>query len=148
MLKNWDAIKKQTKGTTSSGLLSNIPRSLPALMRAAKVQGRARRVGFDWPELDGAWQSLESEVQELKEAIAAGDTGQIEEEFGDLLFAAVNVSRFIKVNAEQALLKATDKFIHRFEEMEKLAAEKGIQMESCSLAQLDELWEQIKTQKK
>lgn len=112
MLQNWDAIKRRTKGDkTQADLLGSVPRTLPALMRAAKVQNRARRVGFDWPDVSGALESLDSERAELKEAIDEGDPDAVEEELGDLLFSAVNVSRFLKTDAEQALTRATDKFI-------------------------------------
>lgn len=84
---NWDAIKRQTKGgKTQADLLQSVPRTLPALMRAAKVQNRARRVGFDWPDVSGALEALDSETAELKEAIAGGDAAMVEEELGDLLF--------------------------------------------------------------
>lgn len=147
VLKTWDAVKRQTKGTTEqSTLLRNLPRSLPALMRAAKVQNRAKRVGFDWPSIDGALEALDNETVELKEAIASGDTAAIDEEFGDLLFSAVNVSRFLHVDAELSLTAATDKFIRRFSRVEELAAERGIDMTAASLAELDALWDVAKSE--
>lgn len=150
VLKTWDAVKRATKGegTTQADLLRNVPRSLPALMRAEKVQGRARRVGFDWPDVSGALEALDSEMAELKEAIAAGDAAAIEEELGDLLFSAVNVSRFVKADAEQALLSATDKFIARFTRVEQLAAAGGVDMSQASLEVLDEFWRQAKQSEK
>jgi len=145
VLKTWDAVKRQTEGTTEqSTLLRHLPRSLPALMRAAKVQNRARRVGFDWPSVDGALQALDSEVAELKEAMASGDAAAMEEELGDLLFSAVNVSRFLKVDAELSLTAATDKFIARFGGVEALAKERGIDMATASLETLDALWDEVK----
>lgn len=145
VLKNWDAIKRATKGgAAQSSLLRNLPRALPALMRAAKVQDRASRVGFDWPTVDGALEALDSETAELKDAIREGDPAHIEEELGDLLFSAVNVSRFIKVDAEQAVTAATDKFIRRFAQMEALACERGIDINAASLSQLDALWDAVK----
>ena len=145
VLKNWDAIKRETKGgKTQADMLRAVPRALPALMRAGKVQNRARRVGFDWPDVSGALQALDSETAELKQAIASGDAAAMEEEFGDLLFSAVNVSRFIDTDAEQALTGATDKFIRRFTVVEQLAAERGVDMASASLEQLDRLWEEAK----
>ena len=146
VLKTWDAVKRKTKGnTTQSTLLRNLPSSLPALMRAAKVQDRAARVGFDWPTVDGALEALTSETAELKEAIAEGDNAHIEEEFGDLLFSAVNVSRFLKTDAELSLNAATEKFIRRFSRVEALAAERGIDMQTSSLQELDALWDIAKT---
>lgn len=145
VLKTWDAIKRQTKGDTAqSTLLKNLPRTLPALMRAAKVQDRAKRVGFDWPSVDGAMEALRSETVELQEAMAAGQAAAVEEEFGDLLFSAVNVSRFLKVDAELSLTAATDKFIRRFSEVERLAADRGIDMSASTLEELDRLWDEVK----
>jgi tetrapyrrole methylase family protein/MazG family protein len=116
-------------------------------MRAGKVQGRARRVGFDWPEVSGALEALDSETAELKEAIAANDLAAMEEELGDLLFSAVNVSRFLSVDAEQALTCATDKFIARFDRVEQLAAERGMDMTASSLEELDALWREAKAER-
>lgn len=145
VLQNWDAIKRRTKGDASrSGLLRSLPRSMPALMRAAKVQKRARRAGFDWPDVSGAWQALTDETRELQEAMQAQDAAAIEEELGDLLFSAVNVSRFVEVDAEQALTSATEKFIRRFEQMEQLAQERGVDMDAASLEELDALWDEVK----
>ncbi|MBQ3094712.1 MAG: nucleoside triphosphate pyrophosphohydrolase [Clostridia bacterium] len=142
VLRNWDAIKRKTKGDADqSTLLRNLPRALPALMRAAKVQDRASRVGFDWPTVDGALEALDSETAELKEAIVGGETAHIEEELGDVLFSAVNVSRFVKVDAEQAVTAATDKFIRRFQKVEALAKERGMDMNTASLEELDALWD-------
>ena len=147
VLKTWDAIKRRQKGDAAqSTLLRHLPRTLPALMRAAKVQDRARRVGFDWPSVDGALTALDSERDELREAMASGDATRIEEEFGDLLFSAVNVSRFIDVEAETALVAATDKFIRRFTKVEELAAARGLEMTESSLEELDALWDIAKTQ--
>lgn len=145
VLKNWDAIKRETKGSkTQADMLRAVPRALPALMRAGKVQNRARRVGFDWPDVSGAMQALDSETTELKQAVASGDTAAMEEELGDLLFSAVNVSRFIDIDAEQALTGATDKFIRRFTVVEQLAAERGVDLASASLEDLDRLWDEAK----
>lgn len=145
VLQNWDAIKRETKGGKSQAdLLSSVPRTLPALMRAAKVQNRARRVGFDWPDVSGALEALDSERRELGEAIKSGGASQVEEELGDLLFSAVNVSRFLKADAEQALTGATDKFIRRFAVVEELARERGLDMRAASLETLDGLWAEAK----
>ncbi len=148
VLQNWDAIKRQTKGgKTQADLLRSVPRTLPALMRAAKIQNRARRVGFDWPDVSGALEALDSETAELKEAIAAGDSGAVEEELGDLLFSAVNVSRFVGTDAEQALTAASEKFIRRFAVVERLAEERKIDMASADIEMLDELWREAKKER-
>lgn len=145
VLQNWDAIKRQTKGgKTQAELLDGVPRSLPALMRAAKVQNRAKRVGFDWPEIAGALGALESETEEFKEALASESPAAIEEELGDLLFSAVNVSRFLHVDAEQALTASTDKFIRRFARVEELAKNRGIDLAAASLDEMDALWDEAK----
>lgn len=150
VLKTWDAVKRSTKGkegenATQADLLRSVPRSLPALMRAAKVQGRARRVGFDWPEVSGALAALDSEVAEFKAALASGLAQDIEEELGDLLFSAVNVSRFVDTDAEQALTVSTDKFIARFDRVEALAKERGLDMTQMSIDELDKLWCEAKS---
>ena len=145
VLSNWDKIKMQEKSMHSAtDTLKSVPAAFPALMRAAKVQKRAAKVGFDWDEISGPLSKISEESNELSEAINSGNAEDIFEEFGDLLFAAVNVSRFLKVNAEEALNKATDKFITRFEKVEKLAVERGIDMEKSSLEELDKLWDEAK----
>lgn len=145
VLHNWDAIKRRTKGDISqSELLRHVPRTLPALMRAAKVQGRARRVGFDWPSAEGALQALESEVCELRSAVESGDRAAMEEEIGDVLFSGVNVSRFAQTDAEGALNAATEKFIRRFEAASEMAKKEGVPLEERTPQQLDELWQRAK----
>lgn len=145
VLQNWDAIKRQTKGgKTQAELLGAAPRSLPALMRAAKVQNRAKRVGFDWPDVSGAMGALENETVEFQEALASENRTAIEEELGDLLFSAVNVSRFLHVDAEQALTGSTDKFIRRFARVEELAKDRHIDLAAASLEELDALWDEAK----
>lgn len=145
VLKNWDAIKRQTKGgKTQAELLEGVPRSLPALMRAAKVQNRAKRVGFDWPDISGALEALDSETAEFKDALAQQDAAAVEEELGDLLFSAVNVSRFLHTDAEQALTASTDKFIRRFARVEELAKDRNIDLAAASLAEMDALWDEAK----
>ncbi|MBR5112657.1 MAG: nucleoside triphosphate pyrophosphohydrolase [Clostridia bacterium] len=145
VLSNWDEIKNKTKGrkTVADSMIS-VPRELPALMRATKLQKKAADLGFDWDNASGALDKLGEETLELKEAIASGDKTHIEEEFGDLLFSMVNVSRFIKVDSEEALTKASDKFLDRFSKVEKLASQRGIDMKSSPLEVLDSLWNEVK----
>ena len=146
VLSNWDALKKVEKSqSTVTDTLKSVPNAFPALMRAQKVQKRAAKVGFDWDNVDGAWDKLLEESREVKQAVEKGDTDAVTEELGDLLFSAVNVSRFLKVNAEQALNAATDKFISRFERVEKLALARGIDMNTAGLEVLDSLWDEVKT---
>ena len=118
------------------------PAPLPALWRAEKVQKKAKKAGFDWPDVSGALDKLSEELEELKTAVAEGTN--VEEELGDLLFSAVNVSRFVKVDTEEALNGATDKFIGRFRKVEEEAARQGRALEGMSLAELDKLWEHAK----
>lgn len=145
VLENWDVIKKRTKQqkTQTESMLS-IPREFPALMRADKVQKKASKVGFDWDNVDGAFDKVNEELNELKEAYLKGDNENIHEELGDLLFSVVNVSRFVKVDSEEALTNSTDKFINRFSKVEKMADEQGLDMKNTDLAILDKLWDMAK----
>lgn len=145
VLVNWDAIKSASKqrNTVTDKMLA-VPRQLPALMRAEKVQGRASKVGFDWDSADGAFEKLAEESAELKAAASEADKPHIEEELGDLLFSVVNVARFLKVDPEEALTRATDKFQNRFSVVESLADERGIDIQSASLETLDRLWDEAK----
>lgn len=144
-LLNWDAIKLKTKGqkNQTESMLS-VPRELPALMRAQKIQSKASKVGFDWSCADGAFEKLTEEINELKIALSKSGRQEIEEEFGDLLFSAVNIGRFIKCDSEEALTFATDKFISRFNLVEEMAEKSGCDMKSMSISELDELWNKAK----
>ncbi len=145
VLKNWDNIKMKTKSQkTQSDAMDSVSKSLPSLMRSEKLQKKAAKVGFDWPDVNGALQKVEEETQELKNAIESQDKENMAEELGDLLFSVVNVSRFIKVDSEEALYYACDKFTKRFRKVENLAKERNINIESASLSQLDSLWDEVK----
>lgn len=147
VLKNWDEIKKKEKGQkTQSDAVRSVPKTLPALMRSAKVQQRAAKTGFDYPALSDAVGDLESELIELKEAVSSGDSSAMDEEFGDLLFSCVNVSRFLHLDAEESLTRSTEKFIRRFTEVEKLAQSDGVDMKKASLEELNRLWALAKEQ--
>lgn len=149
VLDNWDTIKRKSKGQKTQGAsMEKIPKELPALMRAQKIQSKAKKDGFDWSEIDGAYNALSSEFEELKAAVAAKDIDAITDEMGDVLFSAVNISRFLDVDAEEALTASNDKFIARYLIVEKLAKERGIDMKSSTLEQLDKLWDQAKSQTK
>lgn len=138
----WEANKKAEKGLSSqSEIMRDVCSYLPQLIRAEKVQKKAAKVGFDWDSIDGAYNKLKEEINELKVATMQED---IEEEFGDLLFSCVNVARFLKVNPEEALKKATDKFINRFEQVEIMAAESNRKLEDMTLAEMDALWDKAK----
>lgn len=143
VLENWDKLKRKEKGQdTHTDALNSVARSLPALWRAEKVQKKARKAGFDWDDASGPLDKLQEELDELKAAMT-GD-GNVEEELGDLLFAAVNLARFVKVDCEGALTGATDKFIRRFARVEQLAGERSLTMESMPLEELDKLWDLAK----
>lgn len=145
VLTNWEELKKQEKHQDSAtATLEAVAKSLPALWRAEKVQKKAAKVGFDWPDASGALDKLSEEVDELKEAVAGGDKAAIAEELGDLLFAAVNVSRFVKADSEDALTAATEKFIRRFALVEEKAKGQGRDMKDMTLAELDALWDSAK----
>ena len=141
VLTNWDALKRKEKHqATHTDALNSVARSLPALWRAEKVQKKAKKAGFDWPDVSGALDKLSEELTEFKAAVA--ENSNVEEELGDLLFSAVNAARFVKVDPETALQKATEKFIARFRRVEELAGD--LPMEDMDLAELDKLWEQAK----
>lgn len=141
----WEKNKKKEKGLkTDTDTLRDVPHSLPALMRAEKVQKKAAAVNFDWENIGGALEKLYEEIDEVKEAVTEGNADRIDEEIGDMLFAAVNVSRFAGVCPETSLSAATAKFINRFAKMEKLAAADGAQLSSLTLEQLENLWQSAK----
>lgn len=143
VLVNWEELKRQEKHQESyTDTLNAVARTLPGLWRAEKVQNKAKKAGFDWKDRGPAMDKLSEELAELKEAIA--QDANVEEELGDLLFAAVNVSRFVGVDPEEALNGATEKFISRFAKMEQMARQQGRNMAQMSLAELDKLWEMAK----
>lgn len=145
VLTNWDAIKRKSKGQkTTTQSMNSVPRELPALMRATKLQKKAADVGFDWSDVSGALDKLEEEIAELRQAIVNNDRENMNEELGDVLFSAVNVSRFIKTDAEEALTAASDKFLARFTKVESLAQERNIDMKASTLEELDKLWDEAK----
>ncbi|MBS5281536.1 MAG: nucleoside triphosphate pyrophosphohydrolase [Butyricicoccus pullicaecorum] len=143
VLTNWDALKqkeKHQKSTTET--LESVARSLPGLIRAEKVQHKAAKVGFDWDEVSGALDKVREETAEVARAIN-GD-GDPSEELGDLLFAVVNVARFLKTDPEDAINRTTDKFIRRFAQVEQAAKDAGRSLSEMSLAEMDALWDAAK----
>ena len=139
---NWDDIKKKEKGRT--GAFDGLAHSQPALAYAEAVQQRAAKVGFDWPNVDGALPKIAEEAGELRVAADGGDKARTHDELGDLLFAVVNVARHLGVEPETALRAATVKFRRRFEQVEELARERAIDMKTAGLEALDALWNQVK----
>ncbi len=145
VLKNWDSIKKETKGQeTYTDTLESVAKSLPALMRAQKLGKRAMRAGMDFKCKEDAFECVKLETLELEQAIQSGDKQQIEEEFGDLLFSCVNTARHLDIDAEETLTKASEKFIKRFKETEKLVKLSGADMTALSIEELDVFWHQAK----
>lgn len=142
VLTNWEAIKRAEKGRTS--VFEGIPGSLPALSYADKVQRKAAKLGFDWPDVEGAVPKIAEETGELLAAVGSDDTEAVIDEAGDLLFATVNVLRHLGVDPESALRAGTNKFRARFEQVEQLAASRGIDLHSSDLATLDALWDEVK----
>lgn len=143
VIANWDVIKRiEKKHDTIASSLSAVAKSLPGLWRAEKIQKKAAKVGFDWPDIDGALDKLREELDELQEAVKTG--AHTKEELGDLLFSAVNVARFLGVDAEEALGGTCDKFIARFGLMEEKAAALGRKPEELSLTELDRLYKTAK----
>ncbi|MCK6614522.1 MAG: nucleoside triphosphate pyrophosphohydrolase [Ignavibacteriaceae bacterium] len=139
--KNWETIKL-AEGRTS--LLEGIPSDLPALLKAHRIQEKASKVGFDWSHKDEVWKKVTEEISELHEAEEKGNKEKTEEEFGDLLFALANYSRFINVNPEDALRKSTAKFMRRFRYIEDELRKKDIPLPEAGLKLMDELWEESK----
>lgn len=144
---NWEKIKLKEKGNVS--VLGGVPRSLPALIKAIRIQEKARGVGFDWEEKHQVWEKVEEEMQEFKEAYNASDESTINKEqatgeFGDLLFSLINYARFIDINPEEALERTNLKFIKRFQYLEQAAKASGKVLADMSLAEMDVFWEQAK----
>jgi tetrapyrrole methylase family protein/MazG family protein len=143
VLVNWEEIKRQEAKERKS-YLAGVPRAIPALLRANKIQSKAARVGFDWPSIDGVWNKVNEELGELEEAQACQDQEGIFEELGDLLFAVVNLARFLSMDPEAALSKTVDKFIRRFNYIEKKGIETGKELLQMSLAEMDLWWDEAK----
>ncbi len=153
VLKNWEDIKANEKGTASSSLpqseaslLDGIPSKLPALHEAHQMTAKAARVGFDWPDLGSILQKLQEEAGELAAAERARDTARISQEVGDLLFVVVNIARFLEVDPETALRRCNRKFNRRFRYLEAKIKARGRELRDTSLAEMDALWDEAKRQ--
>lgn len=138
---HWERLKKQ-EGKTS--VLDGIPKSLPALLRAHRVQQKASTVGFDWEAIEQVWKKVYEEIEELKTAIHSKNKKDMEEEFGDLLFAVVNLSRFIRVSPEDSLRLAVEKFTDRFRKLEETMEALGRDLKDATLDEMDAVWDRIK----
>lgn len=149
--KNWEKLKLK-EGKTS--VLSGVPQGLPSMVKAMRLQEKAKQVGFEWDNREQVWEKVNEEIAELTEAVKARDaedseanTIMVEEELGDVFFSLVNYARFLRADAEQSLERTNRKFISRFREMEALALEKGRALQDMTLSEMDELWNSIKRQK-
>ena len=139
----WEQIKQQERGGNKT-VLSGVPSSLPSLVKAYRVQDKARAVGFDWEEAQEVWTKVQEEIQEVRQALETKDAEDVEGEFGDLLFAVVNAARLYGVNPDNALERTNRKFISRFGYIESQAKAQGRDIKDLTLAEMDALWEEAK----
>ena len=144
--RRWEAQKQREKGRAS--LLDGVPRTLPALNRARRMQEKAASVGFDWPQADGVWAKVTEELDELRAACAAEDAAAVQEEFGDVLFSLVNLGRFLELSAEDALRQAVNKFEQRFQGIEQELARRGRPIEEATLEEMDAIWNRLRREGK
>ena len=142
--RNWEKIKlKEGKKSVIGG----VPKSLPAMVKAMRLQEKAKQVGFEWDNKEQVWEKVEEEMDELKEAIGIGSQDKMEEEFGDVVFSLINYARFLQIDAENALEKTNKKFIHRFTQMEEKALQSGKNLNDMTLQEMDAIWNLIKQQR-
>lgn len=143
VLKNWEHIKLKEKGGNKT-VLAGVPSALPAMIKANRIQEKARNVGFDWEDREQVWDKVKEEVSEVETEIRNNDEAHIEEEFGDLLFSVINAARLYGVDPENALEKTNRKFIKRFNHLEKRAHELNKSLKDMSLAEMDKIWDEAK----
>jgi XTP/dITP diphosphohydrolase len=142
--RNWEKLKlKEGK----SSVISGVPKSLPATIKAMRLQEKVKQVGFEWEKKEDVWAKVEEEMQELQEAVQLDEKQKIEEEFGDLIFSLINYARFLQIDAENSLEKTNKKFIYRFSRMEQIAAASGRPLHELTLIEMDDIWNSIKLQK-
>jgi tetrapyrrole methylase family protein / MazG family protein len=146
VLAQWEAIKATERGSAEqdSSVLDRVPKSLPPLEKSTELQKKAAKVGFDWPGPQPVWRKIQEEIEEIQEALAAGESRKVEDEVGDLLFSVVNLARLLKVDPALALHGTNRKFDRRFREVERLLAAEGTTPKDAGLARMDELWNQVK----
>ncbi len=140
---NWQKIKA-TEGKVAQSVLEGVPKSLPAIVKALRVQEKAKQIGFEWENKQDVWAKVEEEMNEFSTAVQKEDLAEMEAEFGDILFSLVNYARFLQIDPEAALEKTNQKFIRRFRFMEKKAGEKGLTLDKMNLSEMDELWNAAK----
>jgi tetrapyrrole methylase family protein/MazG family protein len=146
-LQNWEEIKRAEKAAApETSVLDGVPRQLPSLLRAQRLQDKAARVGFDWPEIGQVWRKLTEELQELRTAMDGRDRAEVEDELGDVLFVLVNLARWLEINPDEALHRTSQKFIKRFQFIERELSRQGRTPKQSTLEEMDALWEQAKQQ--
>lgn len=141
---NWEKLKLK-EGKKS--VLSGVPVSLPAMVKAMRLQEKAKQTGFEWENKEQVWEKVEEEIAELKQAIQSGEQDKTEDEFGDVVFSLINYARFLQVDAENALERTNKKFIHRFTQMEQQALKSGKDLNDMNLQEMDAIWNTIKQQR-
>jgi XTP/dITP diphosphohydrolase len=139
---NWEKIKMK-EGRKS--VMGGVPESLPALIKAWRIQDKAKQVGFEWDNIDDVWKKVDEELLEFKEVVKSGDADKMEDEFGDLLFSLVNYSRFLNIEPETALERTNQKFLKRFRHIEEVAISQGKQLTDMTLGEMDAIWNEAKT---
>lgn len=140
--RNWEQIKLKTNNKKS--VLSGVPKALPAVVKATRIQEKAKQVGFEWENKEDVFKKVQEEIGELQEAIAEDNQAHIEEEFGDVMFSLINYARFLKVDAEGALEKTNKKFMYRFQQIETIANQRGKALQDMTLGEMDDIWNEVK----
>jgi len=143
VMQNWEQLKLKEKGGNKS-VLSGVPTSLPAMIKAHRIQDKARSVGFDWEQREQVWEKVQEEINEFKAEVLAMDKDKMEAEFGDLLFSLINAARLYDINPENALERTNQKFTSRFNYLESKTITQGRDLKSMTLAEMDEIWEEAK----
>jgi tetrapyrrole methylase family protein / MazG family protein len=144
VLTNWEKLKQDERKAENKSVLSGVPQSMPALLKASRLTEKAARVGFDWRRTEDVFDKIDEELAELREAVANGDNAHIHEEIGDLLFTIANIARKVEVNPEEALQSTNRKFMRRFESMEKNVRERDTNLDQLELEEMDRLWDEAK----
>jgi tetrapyrrole methylase family protein/MazG family protein len=144
VLVNWEKLKQDERKAENKSVLSGVPQSMPALLKASRLTEKAARVGFDWRRTDDVFDKLDEEIGELREAVASGDNEHVHEEIGDLLFTIANIARKVNVNPEEALQSTNRKFMRRFGSMESQVRERGQNLDQLQLEEMDTLWDEAK----
>jgi tetrapyrrole methylase family protein / MazG family protein len=144
VLVNWEKLKQDERKAENKSVLSGVPQSMPALLKASRLTEKAARVGFDWRRTEDVFDKIDEEVAELREAVATGDNSHIHEEIGDLLFTVANIARKVNVNPEEALQSTNRKFMSRFASMESRVRERDQNLDQLELEEMDKLWDEAK----